>query len=201
MKIKSIYIYLGIFLITLMVIIYFTVKSKSTETINIENNEMPKDNVHSQFNNSQPPSGANVSDEFKSKLRSLEEYVDKNPNDTVKVREYADLLYGSHNPQKSIELYKSILEKDSKRIDILMSLAIIEFEQNNFNEAESYIRKILDIDSKNVEAIYNLGVMQARNGDYAKAKENWTKIINEFPNHKLITTVKTSLSRLETKQN
>ncbi|MBK7979816.1 MAG: tetratricopeptide repeat protein [Ignavibacteriae bacterium] len=200
MKIKSIYIYLGIFLLALMVIVYFTVQSKSTE-MSIANNEMPKDNVHSQFNNSQPPSGSNVSNEFKSKLKSLEEYVDKNPNDTAKVREYADLLYGSHNPKKSIELYESILEKDSKRIDILMSLAIVEFEQNNFNEAESYIRKILDINPKNVEAIYNLGVMQARNGDFLKAKENWTKIINEFPNHKLIGTVKTALSRLETKKN
>ncbi|MBK7107205.1 MAG: tetratricopeptide repeat protein [Ignavibacteriae bacterium] len=197
MKLKSIHIYLLLFLIAIIGIIYFSTQENSVEEKSITEQEMPKDDIHSQFNNSQQPSGGNVTSEFKDKLNSLEEYVSKNPNDTAKVKEYADLLYAAHNPKKSIELYKTVLNKDPKRVDVLMSIAILDFEQNNYEEAEEYINKILVINPNNVEAIYNIGVMEARKGNFAAAKQNWTKIVNEFPNNKLVQTAKNSLQKLE----
>ncbi|MBK8947004.1 MAG: tetratricopeptide repeat protein [Ignavibacteriae bacterium] len=199
MKLKSIHVYLLVSALAIIGIVYFAINENSINNTSFTEQQMPNDDVHSQLNNSQSPTGQNVTSEFKNRLKSLEDYVTKNPNDTAKVREYADLLYGSHNPQKSIELYKTILSKDSKRTDILMSLAIIQFEQNNFAEAENYIYKILEVNPKSVEAIYNLGVMEARKGNFDKAKLNWTKIVNEFPNSKLVETAKTSLAKLDNK--
>ncbi|MFZ1290850.1 MAG: tetratricopeptide repeat protein [Melioribacteraceae bacterium] len=199
MKLKPIYFYLIIFLLAVIGIVYFSTKENSVEEEILTEQKMPQDDIHSQFNNSQQPSGGNVTSEFKSRLNSLEEYVNKNPNDTAKVKEYADLLYAAHNPKKSIELYKTVLEKDPKRIDILMSLAILVFNENNFDEAEKYVNRILEINPNNVEAIYNSGVMEARKGNTQLAKEKWTRIVNGFPNSKLTQTAKASLKKLENK--
>ena len=42
-------------------------------------------------------------------MNELDSYIAENPSDTVKIREYAELLASAHNEDKAIELYQNIL--------------------------------------------------------------------------------------------
>ncbi len=203
MKIRPVYIYISVIAIAVIVILYYSKYENSelsqnpSSNVDINNQQIPNDSVHAQFNQSNAPSGSNVSEAFKSRMRNLEEYVNENPNDTAKVKEYADLLFSAHNPVKAMEYYKAILEKDPKRTDVLMNLSIVNFNENNISEAEKYTDQILQIDPNNLEAIYNYGVISLRKGNIALAKENWRKLVQDYPNTEIGKTAKSSLDKLK----
>ena len=202
MKIKPLFLYILVIAVALIVILFYSKieNSESTETstsnAEINDQQMPNDSVHAQFNQSSAPSSSNVSEAFKTRMRSLGEYVDKNPNDTVKVKEYADLLFAAHDPAKAMEYYKSILKKNPNRIDILMNLTLVNFNENNIGEAEKYTDQILQIDPDNLEANYNLGVIAVKKGNIELAREKWGKLVKNYPNTEIGKTAGVSLAKL-----
>lgn len=196
-KIKPLYIYLLGIILT-VIIFYFITKDTSQTTPapgNIAGNQMPQDQVHKGLQ--QPPGASNVMPEIMQKMEEMKKDVDAHPNDTLKVRQYADFLAEAHQKDKALLYYQKILNINPKRIDILFTVAYINYSNRNFEEAEKDLKQVLNIDKRNVQAYYNLGAIAASKGDKIKAEQIWTKLIMEFPDSPLAQKAKESLTQLK----
>ena len=200
MKIKALYIYIGIIIVALVTIIFISNEDEKEETVPItETSQIPNDDIHKSFDSGDRPSSSNVTLELKNKMAELDSHISENPDDTVKIREYAELLASAHNEDKAIELYQNILSIDKNRVDILTQLAIIYFNKNDFTKSLEYLSNILVIDPSNVQAKYNLGVVEVRVGDIAAAKKQWEDLLTNHPNTKMSDMAKESLEKLSKK--
>jgi tetratricopeptide (TPR) repeat protein len=203
-KFKVAYIYV-LFIIAAVVTLIIVSNIGNTQLTQVKpsnettNKQMPEDEIHKGIQNptSPSPSSENVSESFKYELNSLKKEVEDNPNDTIALRKYADLLVASHKPLESIGLYERILKKNPKRIDILFSLAFVYYNSGNFKNAEDETNKILHFDKQNNQAQYNLGAIEASKGNNEEAKRIWSKLLNEFPNSELANTTRESLNKLK----
>ncbi len=197
MKIRPLYIYVALVILAFVILFFASQNNDSSSEVpsSISGKEMPKDAVHEGL--TENPSGANVSKEFKAKMEALKKEVDANPNDTLKMREYADLLTASHQPNKALPYYQKILNKDPKRKDILFSLTFIYYTDKNYDKAEEITNKILTYDKNDLEAVYNLGAIAAARGNKAKAKDIWTKLVKEHPDAKAAKLAQNSLTQLK----
>ncbi len=187
MKIKPIYIYGAIILIAAIFLIVSTRQNNSnteSNSSNINNQEMPQDDIHKNLENptTEKPTKDNVSANVMHQLEMLKKAVEENPNDTTKLKEYADFLSAAHQPEKAIPYYEKILSKDPKRTDILFALTFIYYNQKNLDKAEETTNKILTYDKGNEQALYNLGAIEATKGNREKARQIWTDLVNNHPN-------------------
>ena len=181
MKIKPVYLYLGVFVIVILVFV-LTSQNGSNVGEQITSEQMPNDEIHKGLQNGETPGKGNVSSNIKHQMEMLAKAVEKNPDDTVQVKKYAELLASAHNPQKAVELYKSILNKNPNRIDILLGITFAYYNMRDLDNAELYTQKVLNIDNNNHEANFNLGAIAAARGNTAKAKEIWENVAKKFPN-------------------
>lgn len=197
MKLKPIYIYLILFSVVLITVISLSTLSNEVDDSNIAKGEMPNDDVHKSFQNgNQNPSSTNVTTAAREMLDELKNYVASNPDDTLKIREYAELLTAAHDEEKAIEQFRSILMKDKNRTDILSKLSILYYKRNDFLKARQYIEQILVLDPNNAEAQYNLGIVKVRVGEIDAAKKQWQDLMANHPNTKMSAMAKESLERL-----
>ena len=200
MKLKPLYIYVAIIIVALVTIILFSNEDEKVETAQIsKTSQISDDDMHKSFESGDKPSGANVTSEFKNKMNELDSYIAENPSDTVKLREYAELLAAAHNEDRAVELYNKILKIDDKRIDVFSQLAILYYNKNDFNKSSEYLSKILIVDPNNAQAKYNIGVIEARVGDIAAAKKQWEDLLVNHPNTKMSDMAKESLEKLSKK--
>lgn len=183
MKIKPLYIYLTAFVVFGAAVIFFSSNAKKAGPLNphTSQGQMPNDDVHKGLNPTDAPSKSNVAPEAIAKMKTLKEEVDKNPKDTAKVREYADMVV-FHKPDEALGYYEKILTVDPKRIDVLLQVTLISFNKGDFNKAEDYTNRILKIDPKNATAYYNLGAIAHAKGDPQKAKSIWEDVVKKYPN-------------------
>ncbi len=199
MKIKPLYVYLlGI---ALAVVVFFIVSKESGKSVttqnNIVNQQMPQDNIHKGLSmNGQAPNKNNVSKEIEQHMAMLKEAVEKSPNDTLKIREYADFLAAAHQQDQAMVYYDKILKVNPRRTDILSHIAYINYINRNFDNAEKYLKRIISVDKNNLQAVYNLGAIAFSRGDKAKAKQIWSKLAKEHPNTPMGNTAKKTLARL-----
>lgn len=191
MKLKPIFIYIFILIAGVIALIIFTGRGSNPSAPVISGNNSDKQIP------APPPSKDNVSESFKHELSSLQTEVEQHPNDTLSLRQYADLLAESHKPMDAVTYYERILKKYPRRTDILFSLSFIYFNKGDFANAEDVTNKILLYDKNNLQAMYNLGAIDASKGDFAKAKLIWTKLINENPASDLAATARESLNKLK----
>ena len=186
MKIKPVYIYLGVFAIFIVAVIFFSNASKNSRTAKElnPNTQAPNDDVHkgmAEQGNGDKPSKSNVMKEAVEKMNALKAAVEKNPNDTLKVREYAEMVQ-AHDPNEAIRLYESILKVGPKRTDLLLELTFLYFSKGDLKKAEEYNNKVLSIDKTNMIANYNLGGLAQAKGDFQKAKSIWLDLAKKYPN-------------------
>lgn len=191
MKIKPLYIYLLIFVAFLVGVIIFST-GKDSKTMH---GQMPDDEIHRGIG--EMPNNENAMESAKQKLEDLKTAYEKNPNDTLKTREYADMLTFAHQPEKAIELYNKILKTDSKRTDILLQLTFLHFNQGDMTKAEEYTNRILLIDKNHQLGMYNSGVLQQVKGDNKGAKEIWEKLIKLYPNSTISQIAEESIKGLD----
>ncbi len=187
MKIKPIYIYGPVIIIAVLFLIFSTRQNNSNSaesSPNTENQQMPNDDIHKNLDNpmTETPTKDNVSANVTHQMEMLKKEVEKSPNDTTKLKEYADFLSAAHQPEKAIPYYEQILNKDPKRTDILFSLTFIYYNQKDLGKAEEMTNKILSYDKNNEQALYNLGAIEATKGNKEKARQIWTDLINQDPN-------------------
>lgn len=201
MKFNPIYIYGPLVVLIIVFLIVFTQNnntSSSTIPGNINGKEMPNDSIHNNLNNplSESPSGKNATSGAKHEVEMLKKMIEENPNDTVKLKQYADFL-SAHKPSEAIPYYNRILKIDPKREDVLFALSYIYYNQGNLVKAEEMTNKILSFDKNNLEAQYNIGAIAASRGESEKARKIWEKIIAEHPNDKTSQLAKSSLDKLQ----
>ncbi len=199
MKIKPLYIYISSIILVVIIVVVFTTINSNSEMPAVADQQMPQDDVHKglQSPSSGMPSKVNVSQDIITKMETLKKEIEQNPNDTLKVREYADFLGMAHKPQDAVKLYNTILNKDPKRIDIYLKLTLLYYTQRDLDRAEESTKTILKYDSQNLEALYNLGVISAAKGDKEEAKEIWNNLIIKHPNTQAANFAKESLERLK----
>ena len=202
MKLKPIYIYLTIFVVFIISIVLF---SNSTKKSNLTDNQqmngqMPEDDVHKNLKsqgNGDAPSASNVMKEAIERMNKLKEEVNKNPNDTLKLREYADMLTLAHKPDEAIEYYSKILKFDPKRIDVLLQLTYVHFNKGDLDKALEYTNKALQVDKNNLIANYNLGAVLNAKGDKRQAIIIWKNLAQKYPNTDVGHIAKESAKQLE----
>ncbi|MEW6196004.1 MAG: tetratricopeptide repeat protein [Bacteroidota bacterium] len=195
MKLKPIYIYIIVFAAFIVGIILFSGTEKGNDT---SNNNMPNDDIHKGLQNEgDTPSKGNVMESAVLKLEELKKAYEKDPNDTLKIREYADMLTMAHKPQEAIALYHKILKVDSKRIDVLLQLTFLHYNNGDLPLAEETTNTILRIDRSSKLASYNLGAIEAAKGNKAKAKEIWESVIKKFPNTTVANIAEQSIKQLD----
>jgi len=184
MKIKPVYIYLSAFVVFGIAVIVFSSNAKKGGTVNPhiqQGQQMPNDDVHKGLSSNDAPSKSNVSSDAMAKMDALKAAVDKNPKDTAKVREYADMLL-FHKPDEAITYYNKILNVNPKRLDVLLQMTLIYFNKGDFSKAEDYTNNIIRIDPRNATAYYNLGAIAHAKGDRDKAKSIWQDVVKKYPN-------------------
>jgi len=186
MKIKPIYIYLGVFVIFILAVLFFSNAAKNSNTAKElnPNAQMPNDDVHkgiAEQGNGDMPSKSNVMKEAVEKMNALKAAVAKNPNDTLKVREYAEMVQ-AHDPDEAIKLYEGILKVGPKRTDLLLELTFLYFNKGDIKKAEEYNNKVLSIDKNSLIANYNLGGLAQAKGDIKTAKAIWQDLAKKYPN-------------------
>ncbi len=199
MKFKPIYLYGIIVLIAIIILIIVSQTNSGDKTnIDITNKEMPKDDVHKKLNNGmmQDPSGANVSEEVKHKIDVMKKDVEANPNDTLKIREYADFLAAAHKPDDALLYYQKIIDKDNKRKDIYFAITFVHYTKGDLVRAEEVTRKMLVQFPDDPMVNYNIGAIEATKGNNEKAREIWMKLIEDYPNDKTAELAKNSLNKL-----
>lgn len=199
MKFKPIYLY-GILAAAIVVILLVVAQSGKEEKTNVDitNKQMPMDEVHKNMNKGMMdnPSGSNVSEEVKHKIEVMKKDVDANPNDTLKMREYADFLAAAHRPEEALIYYQKVLDKDKNRKDVYFAMTFVYYNKGNLVKAEEVTRQMLKLFPNDPMVNYNVGAIEATKGNKEKAREIWTKLIKDFPNDKTSELAKNSLKKL-----
>jgi len=188
MKIRPLYIYIALLFIVCAVTILFISRSASTSS-NSGKNGIPLEDI----NNADK---VNISEKASQRLAELKKTIDNNPQDTLKMREYANLLGGAHHDQEAAKVFENILVIDPKRIDVMLVLTYIYFTLGNTGKAEEYTNRVLTINKDNPEANYNLGIIELKKGNKAKAKQILNSVIKRFPENIVAGLAKTSLQKL-----
>ncbi|KAB2845336.1 MAG: tetratricopeptide repeat protein [Ignavibacterium sp.] len=199
MKFKPIYLYgivILIAVVTVIILTQFSDQEKVSE--NIVNKKMPDDNIHKKLGHGmmQNPAGGMVTEEVKQKLASMKKNLEKNPDDTLMIREYADLLITANQPSEAHEYYEKIIAKDKSRKDIYFTITYIYYHQRNFQKAEQLTREMYSLFPDDPMVCYNLGASEIRKGNKEKAKEIWNKLIKDHPTDTISVLAKRSLERL-----
>ncbi|MFA6026789.1 MAG: tetratricopeptide repeat protein [Ignavibacteriaceae bacterium] len=203
-KLSPVVIYPAIMVVAAAIIIIFSTDFSSKKSAEptakagpIVSDKLPNDDIHKNMGKEIPPSKENVISDIKKKMETLKAEVEKNPNDTAKVRQYADLLAEGHGQADAVKYYEMILKKDPKRVDILQSLGYIFYVQQDLNKAEAYIAKAYSLDKNNFQALFNLGAIAATKGDNEKAKKIWKEIIAKHPNTEVAKLAQDGLKQLQ----
>lgn len=199
MKFKPIYLY-GILVAAIVVILLVVAPSDSEVKTNndITNKQMPNDDVHKNMNQGMMdnPSGSNVSEEVKHKIEVMKKDVEANPNDTLKMREYADFLAAAHRPEEALIYYQKVLAKDQSRKDVYFAITFVYYNQGNLLKAEEITRQMLKLFPNDPMVNYNVGAIEATKGNKEKARQIWNKLIMDFPNDQTAELAKNSLNKL-----
>ena len=199
-NIKPIYIYgIGVIL-SALVFIFLSQNDETNATrdaIGSVNRQMPHDNIHNGLTNpAQLPNQSNVSKDVMQHMQMLKQAAESDPRDTAKLKAYADFLSAAHQSDEALVYYNKILSMYPKRIDVLFSVAYLNYIKRNFAEAEKDLKKVISYDRNNLQAYYNLGAIAASEGDKEKAKEIWNNLIKEHPTAQIAATAKKSLSEI-----
>ena len=205
MKFKTAYIYIIILIMAVAALLIFTNTGNDTEkvNVNIENKEMPEDDIHQNLGEGNvpgTPNKQNVREDFWKKMDSMKTVVEANPEDTSAMKEYADILAAAHKQEDAITYYNRILNIDPKRTDVLFGLSLIYYNKRQLDKAEEITNKIIQYDKDNYEAIYNLGAIAASQGNIGKAKDIWVNLIKQHPNTKTAELAQKSLDKLNSNQ-
>ena len=129
-------------------------------------------------------------------MEFLKKDVEKNPNDTVKLKAYADFLYMAHQTDKALPIYQKLARLSPKNSDVHFSLAYIYYNNRNLDKAEKETDIILSYDKNNPQALYNKGAIIAGKGNIAKAQKIWNDIVNKYPGTEAAKLAKSALQKL-----
>jgi tetratricopeptide (TPR) repeat protein len=201
MKMKPLYIYLIAAIVVVVFIVISSLQSSEPEIAadarQNPHGDMPTDDIHGQLGTGEDqPSGSNVRTDIMQKMDDLKGYVEENPDDTVKIKEYADLLGSAHRLDEAIPLYDRLLELNPQRVDVMLIKGYLYYRDGNMDDAEITTQKILDIDPGHANAKYNIGAIALAKGDTAQAVSVWENIVEKHSESQTARIAEKSLSNL-----
>jgi cytochrome c-type biogenesis protein CcmH/NrfG len=85
--------------------------------------------------------------------------------------------------EEDIRLAKSVLEKDPKNLQALITLGNVYFDTDRYQEAIDAYSKALAIDPKNPDVRTDMGIMYRRLGQFDKAIEAFRQAAQDNPMH------------------
>ncbi len=183
---KRDYSILAAILIIILVVLVITNNKTKNEPVKPITGEMPQDEIHKGLKGADgAPSKSNVAPEFLKQLETLQKAVEDSPNDTLKIREYADFLAQAHKIDEASLYYEKILRKYPKRTDLLFSMAYFNYIGQKFDKVDAYLNRVLKVDPANLDAKFDLGQLAAAQGKTAEAKKIWQEIVSKYPNNPL----------------
>ena len=178
----------GIIFVLIIAAIVFTSSNNKEEFTATSNpqGEMPQDAIHQGMGEVKDgPSKSNVREDFWAKMDKYKSDLEANPDDTLAMKNYAQMLGMSHQTEQAIELYEKILAIDPNRMDILLAEGLAFYNDQNFQMAEVVTKKIIALDNNNLEAKYNLGVIAAAQGKDKDAIKIWRELAEKYPNEEV----------------
>jgi len=87
------------------------------------------------------------------------------------------------NHEEGIRLAKSILEKDPRDLQALITLGNTYFDTDRYQEAIDAYSKALAIDPKNPNVRTDMGIMYRKLGQFDKALETFRRAAQDNPTH------------------
>ncbi len=207
MKIKPVYIYIGIFVIAIIVLISVDFGTKKTEPDTLPGKEMPHDAIHGHVNMPNDsihgsisaedlPNKSNVKPEYYKRLDSLRTAYEKNPGDSSVAAQYASYLLAGHGASKAVKIYEDLVKRYPNSPKISKDAAYVYFEVGNIDKAEKLLTKVVRLNPNDLNAYYNLGLMKLTKKDSAGAKKIWQDIADKHPETEAGEYAKIALARL-----
>ena len=198
MKTKPIYFYAALVIIVIIYLIISTHDNNKNLTSDLQNKKAPQDKIHKEMNTpgQQAPNKSNVSGDILRHMEFLKRQVEENPDDTAKIKEYADFLYMAHQTDKALPLYQKLVKFNPKNSDAHFSLTYIYYNNRDLDNAEKENDIILSYDKHNPQALYNKAAILAGKGDKIKAQKIWNDVINKYPDSEAARLAKSALQKL-----
>lgn len=199
MKIKPLYFYLGVALIVIVYLLVITQNNNGKRNVtDPADKEIQSGKIHQGMNppGQQAPSKSNVSGDILRHMEFLKKAVEESPNDTAKLKEYADFLYMAHQNGKALPIYERLVKLKPDDIDARFTLTSIYYEDRQLTKAEKETDIILSYDKNNPQALYNKGAIVAGKGEKQKAQKIWNDVINRFPESKAAQLARSALQKL-----
>lgn len=160
--------------------------------------DVPNDDIHKGLSGEgNKPSTANVSPQFIEKLNGMRKDAALHPDDTLKIRELADLLGQAHQIDEATVYYEKILRKFPQRTDILVSMAYLRFTRKEYDKSAEYLNRILKIHPDDTDAKFNLGALAAQQGKVDEARKWWSDIVKKHPGTEIGLHAQEALSQLK----
>jgi tetratricopeptide (TPR) repeat protein len=186
MKFNKVYVFVIIIVFAVAGVVIFSTMSgtKKTDAPPIgDGSQMPKDGTHEGMGSGMAgePGSGNVKADILEKMAQLEKAANENPNDTVKLLEYAEFMGMAHKPDKAIDGYTRYLKINPNNVEVLIALSSLYYQKKEMDKSLEVISKAIKLDPKNSEAIFYLGFIEREKGDVAKAKATWQNLVKDFP--------------------
>ncbi len=84
---------------------------------------------------------------------------------------------------KAQEIYKKVLDKNPKDLDVKTKLAMTYISSSNPMQGITLLREVIAEDPKNELALFNMGMLSIQSGQHDKAVERLEELVKVNPNH------------------
>ena len=117
-----------------------------------------------------------------SKVRALENVVDKEPTNAVARAQLGDLYYDAGKYPEAIKWYQEALTLNPKDVNVSTDLGVSYYYNKDTDRAIDQLQKSLQIDPAHAKTLLNLGVVKAfGKRDLKGATEAWQKLVQVAP--------------------
>ncbi len=168
-------IYLVIFLLVIGMVILL-----ASDTFNTPKVSPIVGNNTGQMNNEHVHNGADLSK--LQEIKTLEETVAANPNNTDALLKLGHLLNDSGFYEKAIEQYKSYLKIKPNEPDVIVDMGVCYYQLGDTDSAIKTMESAVKIKPDHQIANFNLGIVNSAAGNHDIALEWWKKAVKINPN-------------------
>ena len=184
MKKRTINIYLLLLIVCVATILFIGRNRNHSSNLGSDRSRQAMADIH------------NIDAKNSQRLEELKKEIESNPPDTLKMREYANMLGGVHRDEEAAKVFENILLIGPKRIDVMLVLSYIYYTLGHIQKAEEYTNRVLTINKDNPEANFNIAIIELKKGNKDKAKQILNSVIKRFSDNAVSQYAKSALQKL-----